>query len=60
MHVLSPWREVVQVTGDGNPQQEGPKPVRTSLLTRAAEAARLMGGLAQAAYYALKTVLELR
>ncbi|MCG7524205.1 hypothetical protein MHW47_07070 [Streptomyces sp. OfavH-34-F] len=50
---------MVQVTGDGNPQEEGPKPVRTRLLKRAVEVARLIAGLAQAAYYTLKTLRDL-
>ncbi|MEU9529405.1 MULTISPECIES: hypothetical protein [Streptomyces] len=43
----------MQVTGSGAPQGD-PKPVETKLLSRAAEVARLAGGLAQTAYYAFK------
>jgi hypothetical protein len=39
--------------GDG--AQKGPKPVRTKLLSQAADAARLAGGVFQAVYYAVKT-----
>ncbi|MFF4763350.1 hypothetical protein [Streptomyces sp. NPDC001292] len=47
-----------QVAGD-DVLQGGSKPVRTKLWDRAASAGRLLGGLAQAAYYALKTWVEL-
>lgn len=52
-------REVFTVTGEGAPQG-APEPVRTRLLTRAAEAAKVIAAAAQAAYYMLKTWLEYR
>ncbi|MEU2757367.1 hypothetical protein [Streptomyces albidoflavus] len=44
------------MTGSGTPEGNS-QPVRTSFLSRAADAVRLVGGLAQAGYYALKTWL---
>ncbi|MER6481584.1 hypothetical protein [Streptomyces filamentosus] len=46
------------MAGDDAPQR-GSKPVKTTLMERAAAAGRLIGGMAQAAYYTLKTWLEL-
>ncbi|MGW6412193.1 hypothetical protein ACWF95_34070 [Streptomyces vinaceus] len=44
-----------QVAGDDVPERDS-KPVRTKLWDRAASAARVMGGLAQALYYVLKSL----
>ncbi|MEV5687569.1 hypothetical protein AB0L68_30950 [Streptomyces sp. NPDC052164] len=52
-------REVIKVTGDGVPQGAS-EPVRTRLLTRVAEAAKVIASVAQAGYYMLKSWQELR
>ncbi len=46
------------MTGSGSPLGDS-KPVKAKLRERVAAAGRLLGGLAQATYYTLKTWFEL-